>query len=224
MTPPDRDIPDHEAADILAAEFVLGTLPLEAREAAATRIRRDAHFALAVARWEHRLAPLNAGYEDVPAPDLLPKIEARLFGAAPKRQSRNPAFWKGWFGGAAVAAALGLAVLAYLPTTPQPFRPLTTLAAENSDLRYEVGLRGDDLRIAHIAGAGADAAHVHELWLIVGNAAPISLGLITGQETTLATTGLAPGMVLAISLEPTGGSPTGAPTGPVLVTGVIEKL
>ncbi|WP_323005507.1 hypothetical protein [Pseudorhodobacter sp.] len=84
MTPPDRDIPDHEAADILAAEFVLGTLPLEAREAAATRIRRDAHFALAVARWEHRLAPLNAGYEDVPAPDLLPKIEARLFGAAPK--------------------------------------------------------------------------------------------------------------------------------------------
>jgi anti-sigma-K factor RskA len=31
-------------------------------------------------------------------------------------------------------------------------------------------------------------------------------------------------MVLAISLEPTGGSPTGAPTGPVLVTGVIEKI
>jgi anti-sigma-K factor RskA len=63
---------------------------------------------------------------------------------------------------------------------------------------------------------------VHEVWLIVGNATPISLGLIDGAALTLATTGLAPGMVIAISLEPTGGSPTGTPTGPVLVTGVIS--
>jgi anti-sigma-K factor RskA len=29
---------------------------------------------------------------------------------------------------------------------------------------------------------------------------------------------------LAVSLEPSGGSPTGAPTGPVLYTGRVERL
>ena len=218
MTNP--DIPEAEATDILAAEYVLGTLPLDQREAAATRIRRDAHFALAVARWEERLSSLNIDYDDAPAPDLIPKIEARLFGAPVKKT----AFWKSWFSGAAVAATLGLALLVFLPSAPPSYSPLTTLAAENSDLRYEVGLRGDELRIARISGAEAEAGRVHELWLIVGDAAPVSLGLITGAELKLATTGLAQGMVLAISLEPTGGSPTGAPTGPVLVTGVIENI
>lgn len=218
MTNP--DIPEAEATDILAAEYVLGTLPLDQREAAATRIRRDAHFALAVARWEERLSSLNIDYDDAPAPDLMPKIEARLFGTPVKKT----AFWKSWFSGAAVAATLGLALLVFLPSAPPSYSPLTTLAAENSDLRYEVGLRGDELRIARISGPEAEAGRVHELWLIVGDAAPVSLGLITGTELKLATTGLAQGMVLAISLEPTGGSPTGAPTGPVLVTGVIENI
>lgn len=219
----ERDIPEKDAADLLAAEYVLGTLPLAEREAATTRIRRDAHFALAVERWQDRLAPLNADYAEAPAPNMMPQIEARLFGM-PAPAGKKSAFWKSWFGGAAIAAALGVAILVYLPSAPVPFTPLTTLAAENSDLRYEVGLRGNDLRITRIGGAEAEAGRVHELWLIVGNAAPVSLGLITGADKTLATTGLAPGMVLAISLEPTGGSPTGAPTGPVLVTGVIEKI
>jgi len=221
MTTPDTLQDD---AELLAAEYVLGTLPLEAREAAATRIRRDMHFALAVARWEERLSPLNNDFDDVPAPNLLPQIEARLFGLPAAAQPTKRTFWKSWFGGAAVAAALGVAVLAFLPTAPLPFAPLTTLASDASDLRYEVGLRGNELRIARIAGTAAEAGRVHELWLIIGNAPPVSLGLIKGQELTLASMGLAPGMVLAISLEPTGGSPTGAPTGPVLVTGVVEKI
>lgn len=222
MTTP--DIPEDEAADILAAEYVLGTLPLDQREAVATRIRRDTHFALAVARWEDRLSPLNDAYTDAPAPDLMPQIEARLFGHPATAKPKQRSYWKSWFGGAAAAAALGMAVIAYFPPSPRPYSPLTTLAAEGSDLRYEVGIRGDELRIARIAGPAAETGRVHELWLIVGNAAPVSLGLITGADLTLATTGLAPGMVLAISLEPTGGSPTGAPTGPVLVTGVVEKI
>ncbi len=218
MTTP--DIPEKEESDLLAAEYVLGTLPLAEREAAATRLRRDTHFALAVARWETRLENLNSGFAEAPAPDLLPKIEARLFGTpAPKTP-----FWKGWFAGAAAAAALGLAVLVFWPPTPTPYTPLTTLAAEGSALRYEVALRGEELRVARLAGPAAEAGRVHELWLIVGDAAPVSLGLIEGDEVTLPASTFGAGMVLAISLEPTGGSPTGAPTGPVLVTGVIENI
>lgn len=217
------DIPQDDA-DLLAAEYVLGSLPIMEREQAATRIRRDAHFALAVARWQERLAPLNDAYADADAPDLLHKIEARLFGLPPQKQPKGRAIWKSWFGGAAVAAALGLAVIAYFPTAPLPLLPLTQLTAENSDLRYEVGLQGEELHIARVAGPAAESGRVHELWLIIGDAAPVSLGVITGQELILASTGLSAGMVLAISLEPTGGSQTGAPTGPVLVTGVVEKI
>jgi anti-sigma-K factor RskA len=116
-----------------------------------------------------------------------------------------------------------VAVLFVLPGPNLP-QPLTSLAAEGSALRYDVSLQGDDLRITRVAGDAAGAGLVHEVWLIVGSAAPISLGLIEGEGLSLSTTGLAPGMVLAISLEPTGGSPTGAPTGPVLVTGVVQDI
>jgi anti-sigma-K factor RskA len=34
--------------------------------------------------------------------------------------------------------------------------------------------------------------------------------------------GLRPGAVLAISIEPLGGSPTGAPTGPIIATGALS--
>jgi anti-sigma-K factor RskA len=210
------DIPKQDEADILAAEYVLGTLPHVDRLAAETRLRRDAHFALAVERWQARLAPLDDQYDDAPLPNLLPKIEARLFGSLPTKKP----FWKSWFAGAAVAATLGLAVLAYLPGPT--LQPLTTLAAENTDLRYDVTQSGSDLRITRTAGPAAAPGLVHEVWLIAGAAAPVSLGLIDGATLTLAAMGLAPGMVLAISEEPTGGSPTGAPTGPVLVTGVIS--
>jgi len=33
-----------------------------------------------------------------------------------------------------------------------------------------------------------------------------------------------PGVVMAVSIEPPGGSPTGAPTGPVVYTGSILEL
>lgn len=207
-----------EDDDLLAAEYVLGTLPYADRLAAETRINKDTAFAKAVAAWENRLSLLNDAYDDAPAPNLLPQIEARLFGAAPKK----PPFWKGWFAGAAVAAALGLAALAILPGTP--VQPVTTLAADGSTLRYDVTLQGQELRVARVAGGAADAGRVHELWLIVGSDAPISLGLIEGEELRLTTTDLAAGMVLAITLEPAGGAPNGIPSGPVLVTGVIQEI
>jgi anti-sigma-K factor RskA len=65
---------------------------------------------------------------------------------------------------------------------------------------------------------------VHELWALPANgAAPVSLGLLpqTGSrkvalDPVQAAALLAAGQ-LAVSREPAGGSPTGAPTGPVLI-------
>jgi anti-sigma-K factor RskA len=80
--------------------------------------------------------------------------------------------------------------------------------------------------------APAEAGKSYQLWLISKNlAAPRSLGLVDNNEftsrnlsgnfdiDTLRTANY------AISLEPHGGSPTGAPTGPVLFTGrAVESL
>jgi len=71
---------------------------------------------------------------------------------------------------------------------------------------------------------------VLELWLLPTGAAPRSLGVIpaTGVGrvplSTPSEIALAQIPALAVSLEPAGGSPTGAPTGPVLYTGKIERM
>lgn len=80
--------------------------------------------------------------------------------------------------------------------------------------------------------ANADAGRSYELWLIAGkDSKPQSLGLVgSGEFTTRPLpTGLdAAGMQsasYAISLEPAGGSPSGAPTGPILFKGgMVEAV
>ncbi|MBL4917319.1 anti-sigma factor [Szabonella alba] len=222
MTPPQPPLDD--ADDLLAAEYVLGVLSIDERIGAENRARRDAGFADAMAAWELRLAGLNENFHEIKAPNLLPRLEERLFGKPEPR----PPFWRNWFLGAGSAAALAIAVLAFLPmTTPPPGtapQHLATLSAEAGSLRYDIGLEGDELHIIRVAGEAAEAGRVHELWLIAGEAAPVSLGLIGTEPTVLPASGLAPGVVLAVSLEPEGGAPGGAPTGPVLVTGVVEDL
>ena len=86
-------------------------------------------------------------------------------------------------------------------------------------------VEGDRLLARPLADA-APVARVPELWLLpAGGQAPVSLGVLEGSRTTGARWGSPPrglleaGAALAVSLEPTGGSPTGQPTGPVVSSG-----
>ncbi len=63
-----------------------------------------------------------------------------------------------------------------------------------------------------------------QLWALPqGATAPTSLGLIPAEQGRLTVTPTTirpePGMLIEITLEPPGGSPTGRPTGPVLFIG-----
>jgi anti-sigma-K factor RskA len=62
-----------------------------------------------------------------------------------------------------------------------------------------------------------------ELWAVPPSGAPRSLGLIAGNAATVVRRDklLDGTAALAVSLEPSGGSPTGAPTGPVLYVGKL---
>lgn len=224
--PRPEDGPDDEAEG-LAAEYVLGTLPLAERLAVEKRVRMDSAFAARITAWEHRLAPLNDGYAPLPPPDLLPQIEARLFGRPEGKPRRGFGRFWGLIGGVATAAALMLVVFLALPfDDPGPPALTATLAAEAQPLVFAAlyDPATEALTLTRTAGSDAVSGRSYELWLIVGTAAPVSLGLIDSATTTRALPGLAPGAVLAISLEPAGGSTTGAPSGPVLVTGEVAAL
>lgn len=230
-TPPDEPGPPggsgpEDRDELLAAEYVLGTLPGDTRRAVRARVAVDAAFAARVTAWEGRLAPLNEGYREAPAPDLLPRIEARLFGAAtPDAAPLRRGSWRGWTlpgwrGGALGAAAAALVValvLAVWPPAPAPVVLQAELVAEETELRFDArwDAAAGQLELRRVAGDAAPAGQVHELWLIDEDGVPRSLGLLRDPLTQL-TTVLGPGQTLAVSLEPEGGSPDPVPSGPVL--------
>jgi anti-sigma-K factor RskA len=62
-----------------------------------------------------------------------------------------------------------------------------------------------------------------ELWIIPAGGKPRPVGMISGVRSLTLAGGEAKA-TFAVSLEPAGGSPTGAPTGPVIATGVLSAV
>ena len=220
MTTDDIPLTPLEEDDALAGEYVLGVLSLTDRLAVETRLKNDTAFAALVTAWENRLAPLNDAYAEAPAPDLLPQIEARLF-PTPAKPVRRPIF--GWLFGALTAAAVA-AGAAFLLLPPPAAPVIATLGEADSPLRFEARFDGQALTITRVAGSAAPEGQVQEVWIIAPDAAPVSLGLLPGDSLTVPYPEAPSGWTLAVSLEPQGGSPTGAPTGPVLAAGTITDL
>jgi anti-sigma-K factor RskA len=209
--------------DALAAEVALRLLSPAELAAAEARIAADPAFRARVADWQERLADLAGGVDAVPPPARVKAgIERRLF-PAPRRAS----FLWGLLAGGAVAAVLAVVVLLPLRDGVSPGPSLTaSVAAEDGSLVFAARVEGDALRIERRAGAARDGRAL-ELWLIAGTDAPVSLGVLSSAADTrvplspLLSAALVPGVVLAVSDEPPGGSPTGAPTGAVLAVGTV---
>ncbi len=208
-------LPDDDA---LAAEYVLGVLALTDRIAAETRAKRDAVFATLIQAWENRLSGLNDDYAEVPVQNLLPAIEARLFPVAAK-PAKAGFGWMRLFGGVGLAAALALAVYVAQPVSG-PVQ-VATLTTADSALVYEARFADDQMVVTRVAGSAAPAGEVHELWIIAPDAAPVSLGLLADASLSVPYPAPPAGWVLAVSVEPAGGSPAAGPTGPVIMTAEI---
>jgi len=76
-------------------------------------------------------------------------------------------------------------------------------------------------------GVDVPAGHSAQLWAIRGTDAPRSVGVMPAGPAQLTVPAavrpvLTAETVLAISIEPAGGSPTGLPTGPVVATGKLS--
>lgn len=110
--------------------------------------------------------------------------------------------------------------LAAVLVTPDP---LAALQGDNGQGSVFRDPEGNLVVIAALPPLSAD--QVYQLWLIEGNAAPVSGGVFTVDPNgygfvRLPAAQVASGVTLAITAEPAPGSP--GPTGPVLIAGQIS--
>jgi anti-sigma-K factor RskA len=228
------DIHDHSLSEdeLIAAEYVLGVLSGAERGVAERRIASEAGFAAMIAAWEKRLAPLAGEIAEVVPP---PHIWDRVAAALPAQPSQTGlwqslALWRGLTLAAGALAAACIGALIYLGNVPQQ-APLVAAIDGGGHRHFVATVDAKRNAIAVVPAAyTADATRVPELWLIPADGKPRPLGILRADQAVSipVPAALAPltaqNAVLAVSLEPPGGSPTGQPTGPVIATGKLTNL
>ena len=238
-----------EEIDLLAAEYALGLLSGDTLAEARRREMTDPGFALLVDRWNERFEPLIGEIEPVqPDGNLWDRIRSSI--EAPEQRPveldsmrRRLNIWKGYSAAiTAVAAALLLVVGLRTAEPPQPVpAPATAPAAGPmmvATLAPETGPPSltatydpaTQLLVVAPAVLGSVQGHDHELWIVPEGGTPHSLGIVTPaaprrmrvppamDETLMASA------TIALSAEPSGGSPTGLPTGPIVASGKFARI
>jgi anti-sigma-K factor RskA len=220
---------NYERAELLnrlAAEYALGTLRGRARRRFERLCLVSADARRALYRWEddwsqlsHRLPPVQ------PSPRVWADVSRQLLGdaAAAPRTSR----WRTWqlaaaAGLVAVALIVGLIVRELAPPALQTLAVLGTDSA-HPVWRLERRLPMTALTVQVVGAVPPAAGKSYELWALPRGAAPVSLGLLPAAgsaERPLSErqrAALLAADKVAVSVEPAGGSPTGSPTGPIVI-------
>jgi anti-sigma-K factor RskA len=225
-----------------AGEYVLGVLDASERAEAERRIAAEPAFARAVNWWETHLIPLAVEVGAVqPSTGLWPRISNLIVGPPKTRAMDNVRLWQGLSAGAVAVAAAALVFVALPKPAPPPVvapPPPVVQAAQVAVIgdpatkqpRFVATLdhATDELVITPVnltMPTGRDA----ELWIIPEGAAPISLGVV--PQNAPKRLAVPPGLkaartytaTLAVTDEPLGGSPTGAPTGSIRAAGKFER-
>jgi anti-sigma-K factor RskA len=220
----------------LAAEYVLGTLRGAARRRFESWLRDDAALRAVVANWQARLGPLSElGRPVAPPARVWTGIERRLQLASPAPWWQ---FWRldaarpwAWLTLAAGSVALALGVM--LAGRDGAALPQQVAALADAQARTALVVTADprrgrlDVRVAR--DVQVPDTRTLQLWAIDTAGKPRSLGILADNrhaELALDRRAIGPDVVLlAISLEPKGGSPNpNGPTGPVLYKGSWTRL
>ena len=225
-----------DLADRLAAAYAAGTLRGPARRRFEALLPAHPMLRQAVADWHERLMPLTGVLApEQPPPRVWQRIEART-GAAPAAaaapmlpwwQRLGP--WRGLSGVASVAA-LAMALLLANPAVQAPVVVVLSSTEKGPEgalapASFVASFSADGRAVATrpLVPVSLAAGRTLELWAVPAEGAPRSLGLISADGASVVNRSrvLKDTAALAVSLEPTGGSPTGAPTGPILYVGKL---
>lgn len=219
--------------DKLAAEYVLGTLKGGARRRFEGHLHNDAALRRLTAEWQDRLVPMaEFSTEQQPRKQVWQGIERRLnLRPAGASWFASLNFWRG-LGLASTAAAALLAIVLGTRLLDQPqLDYVATLTDDKS--QAALVLTGDTnhqaLTVRLVGNAPVASDKTLQLWAVPKQGNPRSLGILADKgEVRLALTKAAIGddvALLAVSLEPKGGSPDpNGPTGPILYKGAWVRV
>ena len=161
-----------------------------------------------------------------PSPLVWDRIKFRVrrdHALRPKRTFASLSNWR--LAVAAGVAAIAIAFGVWTGFGPGSSQLVATIVDQQQAQLWsiEAPRNRDELRVSAGANLALDPARAYELWALPADgAAPVSLGLMprggrgTLQLNDVQRLALSRSLKVAVSLEPPGGSPTGAPTGPVL--------
>lgn len=219
-----------------AGEYVLGTLTPDERARLEARMAADPELRRMVGWYRDALMGLDPAAAAIPADGLWERIATAIDREPPGGTAevvdltawrRRVARWRTAAITATAASLLFGALLLGDLLAPRrepgllPLQRFVVLVDTGGQAHYLLEARADGRVLARPVGRpDRPEGRALELWSIGADATPRSLGLLPvaeGRELAIEPAGIARA-AFAVSLEPAGGSPTGAPTGPVVFT------
>ena len=213
----------------LAADYAIGLMPPTARRRFEHLLQGDALLRAELAHWLEHLNLLTEPLIEQPVPDrvwqaIVARIEPQTLHVPTKRP-----FWN-WLRLSALACSLLIALSVGLLYNRDNVQYKATLLSGTAQPALGIEAHADYLNVRPLELAAVDTGRSLQLWAIPVEGKPVSLGLIPrdgdgrivlsqSQQRLIKVP-----VVLAVSLEPQGGSPTGQPTGPVLYQGPLASL
>lgn len=227
------DTPAFDPRDaVTAGEYVLGTLPLAEREAFRRRMLKEPALTAEVIRWETHFDPLAEEIRPVSPPARVwDKVEKTLFEPS-ETSGGNDTLWR-WLAFGSLCASAVLAVMLWTSAPDLGGDPelwVSDMVSDDSTVRLTALYDDSDgeMRVS-VAGAPPAEGRDFELWLIQGDRAPISLGVMPHEGQAAMSVPeelrvLVANATLAITDEPAGGAPGGVATGPVVALAEMRRI
>jgi anti-sigma-K factor RskA len=220
---------------LLAGEYVLGVMDGAERDQFERRMTRERTLRDQVAYWQERFSDLDgsAAPGQVPAA-LWARVEAALGQRAvpaettpsiAERLWASLGFWRGaTFAGALASLLLAVAVGSLAGrATPTPQIVAVMLTPQGVPGAIAEVFHDGRINVIPIHDFEVPKGRTLQVWTLPDpKKGPVSVGLIDRTRQALfhrADLPTAQQQLYEITLEPEGGSPTGRPTGPILVKG-----
>jgi anti-sigma-K factor RskA len=228
--------------DDLAVDFILGLTEGAETERAERLLQTDAQFATLVLMWREKMGEIDqTATEKAPAILRWDSLEKAL--DAPTQQAitkpasesmlaslwQNLSFWRP----AAMAAGLAAVVLGFglsNQLAKPPEKPVYVAVLQTGDGRAGAVVNAyadGTVTMVPLETIGVPEGRILEVWTLqTRQQGPVSVGRLDKARTLKldlkALSRPDVGHLFEITLEPTGGSPTGKPTGPVLMKGLAS--
>ncbi len=229
--------PDDNQLDLLAAEYVLGTMRGARSERFEAQMRADPALERRVRAWEARLAPMTEGFEAVESPDSSWRgIERRLFAVEKNAVAESAAGVSGWWRrlalGFAATAVMFLATTLYLTLSlgaPQCYAVLTDAGSRPMAVVFDRRNMKELVVLpvgSRLAGDGGTA----RLWIVLGNTA-VPVGTLNPDGEThlpldkpMLTAVMGSSARLLVTRESAGAPTPGLPSGERIAEGAVALL